>query len=138
MFFGPHSSTISNVPCFSLCNSFWCMREEEPTTSCPNSSGGAIHSAESLCAEVGCWQLASLVNSVHYPDFFSVTSPRFDLVARSGCSVDLVRTIDHSKHFAQRTQSSYRFEQLDLSKLMHKTSVSVFRRNDFSSVMQAL
>ena len=70
--------------------------------------------------------------------FLSAVSTQPDVVACSGCHVDLVKTIDQSDHFPQGIQSCFRFEQLSLSTLMHKSKYSVFGQIDFFSVLQAL
>ena len=68
----------------------------------------------------------------------SVVSTRADVVACSGVPVELLQTLDQSPHFARGVQSCFRFEQLSLSKLMHKTSYNVFGHIDFFSVLKAL
>ena len=66
----------------------------------------------------------------------SVVSTKADIVACSGSSVDLLRTIDPL--FSRAVQSCFRFDQLNLSKKMHKTSYSVFGHIDFFSVLRGL
>ena len=68
----------------------------------------------------------------------SVVSTRAGVVACSGVPVELLQTLDQSPHFARGVQSCFRFEQLSLSKLMHKTSYNVFGHIDFFSVLKAL
>ena len=70
--------------------------------------------------------------------FLSAVSTRPDVVACSGCRVDFAKTIDQSMYFSQGVQSCFRFEQLSLAKLMHKTRYSVFGQIDFFSVLQSL
>ena len=70
--------------------------------------------------------------------FLSAVSTQPDVVACSGCHVDLVKTIDQSDYFPQGVQSCFRFEQLSLLTLMHKSKYSVFGQIDFFSVLQAL
>ena len=67
----------------------------------------------------------------------SVVFTKADIVACSGSSVDLLRKIDYSPFFSRAVQSCFRFSQLDLSKMMHKTSYSDFGHIDFS-VMRVL
>ena len=68
----------------------------------------------------------------------SVVSTRADVVACSGVPVELLQTLDQSPHFARGVQSCFRFEQLSLSKLIHKTRYNVFGHIDFFSVLKAL
>ena len=68
----------------------------------------------------------------------SVVSTNADIVACSGCPVELIQTIDHNAFFPQAVQSCFRFEQLQLQKMMHKPTYSVFGRIDFSSVLRCL
>ena len=68
----------------------------------------------------------------------SVVSTKADIVAYSGSSVDLLRTVDYSPLFSRAVQSCFRFDQLNLSKMMHKTSYSVSGRIDFFSVLRGL
>ena len=70
--------------------------------------------------------------------FLSTVSIQPDVVACSGCHVDLLKTIDQSEYFPQGVQSCFRFEQLSLPTLMHKSKNSVFGQIDFFSVLQAL
>ena len=64
------------------------------------------------------------------------TSP--DIVASSGCPVDLIRTIDHHASFPRGVQSCFSFELLNLESLMHNSKYSVFGRIDMFSVLQCL
>ena len=68
----------------------------------------------------------------------SAISTKADIVASSGCHSDIIRTICHSPYFTRGVQSCFRFEKITLSKLMHKTSYSVFGRIDFFSVLKGL
>ena len=68
----------------------------------------------------------------------SVVSTRADIVACSGCTVDLVKTIDHSDLFSRSVQSCFRFEHLRLETMMRKPTYSVFGRIDFFSVLKSL
>ena len=69
----------------------------------------------------------------------SVVSTRADVVASSGCPLDLIRTIDNHASFPRGVYSCFRLEQLDLQALMHKPSYSVFGRiEDMFSVLQCL
>ena len=68
----------------------------------------------------------------------SVVSTRADIVACSGCLSALARTIDNSEFSTCGLQSCFRFESLPLSRLMHKSSYSVFGHIDFFSVLQSL
>ena len=70
--------------------------------------------------------------------FLSAVSTQPDVVACSGCHVDFAKTIDQSDYFPQGVQSCFRFEQLSLPTLMHKSKYSVFGQIDFFSVLQAL
>ena len=68
----------------------------------------------------------------------SVVSTKTDIVVCSGCPVDLLRTIDQSHYFTRGVQSCFRFEQVDLLRLMHKLNYSVFGQIDFFSVFRGL
>ena len=68
----------------------------------------------------------------------SAVSTKADIVACSESSVDLLRTVDYSPLFCRAVQSCFRFDQLDLPKVMHKTSYSVFGYIDFFSVLRGL
>ena len=68
----------------------------------------------------------------------SVVSTKADIVACSGCPVDFIRTMDEMPSFTRSMQSCYRFEHLELRRLMHKTSYSVFGHIDFFSVLRGL
>ena len=67
----------------------------------------------------------------------SAISTKADIVACSGCPADLIRTIDELPTSARAVQSCFRFNQLNLSKLMHK-NYSVFGHIDFFSVLRGL
>ena len=68
----------------------------------------------------------------------SVVSTKADIVACSGCPVELIQTIDHNGFFPRAVQSCFRFEQLQLQKMIHKPTYSVFGRIDFFSVLKCL
>ena len=68
----------------------------------------------------------------------SVVSTAPDIVAISGCAVDLIRTVDQHPSYPRGVQSCFRFELLDLRTLMHKKSYSVFGNIDMFSVLQSL
>ena len=68
----------------------------------------------------------------------SVVSTKADIVACSGCPVELIKTIDHSDLFSRAVQSCSRFEHLRLETMMHKPTYSVFGRIDFFSVLKSL
>ena len=68
----------------------------------------------------------------------SVVSTKADIVACSGCPVELIQTIDHNAFFPRAVQSCFRFEHLQLQKMMHKPTYSVFGRIDFFSVLKCL
>ena len=68
----------------------------------------------------------------------SVASTHCEIVACSGCPVDMIQVIDCSLFFTHGVQSCFRFESLDLRYLMHKSNYSVFGHIDFFSVLQAL
>ena len=68
----------------------------------------------------------------------SVVSTKADIVACSGCPVELIRTIDYNAFFPRAVQSCFRFEHLQLQKMMHKPTFSVFGRIDFFSVLKCL
>ena len=68
----------------------------------------------------------------------SVVSTKADIVAYSGCPVELIQTIDHNEFFPRAVQSCFRFEQLQLQKMMHKPIYSVFGRIEFFSVLKCL
>ena len=68
----------------------------------------------------------------------SVVSTKVDILACSGCPLDFIRTIDEMPSSTRSMQSCYRFEHLELRRLMHKTSYSVFGHIDFFSVLRGL
>ena len=68
----------------------------------------------------------------------SFISVRPDLVACSGSPLDVFETFDSCKIFAKGLQGPFRFESLDLSRLMHRHSFSVFGRLDFFAVLEHL
>ena len=69
----------------------------------------------------------------------SATSTAPDVVAISGCAVDLIRTVDKHPSYPRGVQSCFRFESLDLRVLMHKKNYSVFGHiNGMFSVLQSL
>ena len=68
----------------------------------------------------------------------SAISTKADVVACSGCPSILIRTIDEIPTSVRPVQSCFRFNQLDLSKLMHKKNYSVFGHIDFFSVLRGL
>ena len=68
----------------------------------------------------------------------SAISTAPDVVAISGCAVDLIRTVDKHRSYPRGVQSCFRFESLDLRTLMHKMSYSVFGYIDMFSVLQCL
>ena len=70
--------------------------------------------------------------------FLSAVSTQPDVVACSRCHVDFAKTKDQSDYFSQGVQCCFRFEQLSLPTLMHKSKYSVFGQIDFFSVLQAL
>ena len=63
--------------------------------------------------------------------FLSVVSTKTDIVACSGCPVELICTIDRCGLFSRAVQSCFRFEHLDLQTVMHKPTYSVFGPIDF-------
>ena len=69
---------------------------------------------------------------------FSAVSIKADIVACSGCSSDLVRTIDEMSCFTRPVQSCFRFDHLALPRMMHKSSYSVFGQIDLFSVLRGL
>ena len=68
----------------------------------------------------------------------SAISTAPDVVAISGCAVDLIRTVDQHPSYPRGIQSCFRFESLDLRALMHKVNYSVFGHIDMFSVLQCL
>ena len=64
------------------------------------------------------------------------TKPR--LVCCTGSSARTVQLLDQSPYTPHGLQSTPRFEELELSALMHKKSQSVFGRIDFFSVLRYL
>ena len=68
----------------------------------------------------------------------SVVSTKADIVACSGCPVQLIKTIDYSDLFSRAVQSCFRFEHLRLHTMMQKPTYSVFGRIDFLSVLKFL
>ena len=70
--------------------------------------------------------------------FLSVVSTKADVVACSGCPVEMICIIDRCALFSRAVQSCFRFEHLDLQTMMHKHTYSVFGRIDFFSVLKSL
>ena len=68
----------------------------------------------------------------------SLVSGEPDLVSCSGCASDIFEFIDKCPVFSKGIHYPFRFDQLDLAKLMHKQSLSVFGRVDFFNVMEHL
>ena len=68
----------------------------------------------------------------------SAISTAPDVVAISGCAVELIRTVDEHPSYPRGVQSCFRFESLDLRVLMHKKNHSVFGQLDMFSVLQSL
>ena len=68
----------------------------------------------------------------------SAISTAPDVVAISGCAVDLIRTLAEHPSYPRGVQSCFRFESLDLRALMHKKNYSVFGYIDMFSVLQSL
>ena len=68
----------------------------------------------------------------------SVISTAPDIVAISGCPVDLIRTVDRHPSHPRGVQSCFRFEPLNLQTLMHKANYSVLGHIDMFSVLQCL
>ena len=68
----------------------------------------------------------------------SVVSTASDIVAISGCPVDLIRTVDRHPSYPRGVQSCFRFESLNLQTLMHKANYCVFGHIDMFSVLQCL
>ena len=68
----------------------------------------------------------------------SVVSTKADVVACSGCPSELIRTLDEIPTSTRAVQSCFRFSQLNLPKLMHKSSYGVFGHLDFFSVLRGL
>ena len=70
--------------------------------------------------------------------FLSVVSTKADIIACSGCPIELVCTIDRCGLFSRAMQSCFRFEHLNLQTMMHKPTYSVFGRIDFFYVLKNL
>ena len=68
----------------------------------------------------------------------STVSSRPDLVGCSGCPLDVFETLDHCKIFSKGILHPFRFDALNLSRLMHRQSFSVFGRLDFFAVFENL
>ena len=68
----------------------------------------------------------------------SAVSTKADIVACFGCPSDLVRTLDEIPTSTRAVQSCFRFSQLNLPKLIHKRSYSVFGHLNFFSVLRGL
>ena len=64
------------------------------------------------------------------------TKPR--LVSCTGSSARTIQLLDQSPYTPNGLQSTPRFEELELSALMHKKNQSVFGRIDFFSVLRYL
>ena len=80
----------------------------------------------------GNWELGSLAR------LLSSIFTKAEIVACSGCPSELIRTIDEVPTSVPAIQSCFKFSQLNLSKLMHKSSYSVFGHIDFFSVLRGL
>ena len=85
-----------------------------------------------LCKVIACR------SSLPTTDLLSAISTKADVVACSGCPADLIRIIDELPTSVRAVQSCFRFNQLNLSKLMHKKNYSVFGHIDFFSVLRGL
>ena len=83
------------------------------------------HPSTDLTGELG--SLARLLSAV---------STKADVVACSGCPSDLVRTIDEMFCFTRSVQRCFRFDHLNLPRMMHKSSYSVFGHIDFVCVVR--
>ena len=68
----------------------------------------------------------------------STISTAPDLVCCSGCPTDVLEAFNESDIFKRGVQAPFRFGDLDLARLMHKHSFSVFGRLDFFSVVEHL
>ena len=68
----------------------------------------------------------------------SFISSRPNLVSCSGCSLDAFESFDNCDIFTKGVAYPFRFETLDLSRLMHRQSFSVFGRLDFFAVLEHL
>ena len=68
----------------------------------------------------------------------SVFSSEAGIVARSGCPVSFIQTIDKSHKFSHAVQYPQQTDSLKLETLMHIKSYSVFGWIDFFSVMKQL
>ena len=68
----------------------------------------------------------------------SVMSTKADIVACSGCPVDLIRTIHRCDFLSRAAQCCFCFEHLRLQTKMHRPTYSVFDRIDFFSVLKCL
>ena len=62
----------------------------------------------------------------------SLVSTKAEIVACSGCPVDLIHTTDRCGLLSQAVQCCFCFEHLRLQTMMHKPTYSVFCRIDFS------
>ena len=68
----------------------------------------------------------------------SLVSTKAEIVACSGCPVDLIHTTDRCGLLSQAVQCCFCFEHLRLQTMMHKPTYSVFGRIDFFSVLRCL
>ena len=68
----------------------------------------------------------------------SVVSTKAVIVACSGTSVEMLQTLDQSPFFSRGVQNCFRFERLDLAKLIHKSCYSVFDHINYFSVLRGL
>ena len=104
---------------------------------CPCDSGKERNSVVCSSAEVASLALDS-EELGSLSRLLSVVSTAPDIVAISGCAVDLIKTVDHHPAYPRGVQSCFRFELLDLRTLMHKRNYSVFGHIDMFSVLQSL
>ena len=68
----------------------------------------------------------------------SLVSGEPDLVSLSGCTSEVFELVDKCAIFKKGIHYPFRFDQLDLARLMHKESLSVFGRVDFFNVLEHL
>ena len=68
----------------------------------------------------------------------SAISPQPGLVSVSGCPTEVFHAFDEDSYFKKGILCSFRFDELDLPRVMHRQNFSVFGRVDFFSVLNHL
>ena len=69
---------------------------------------------------------------------FSLISDQPGIVSLSGCPSEVFQMVDECPVFPKGIHYPFRFDSLDLARLMHKRSLSIFGRVDFFNVVEHL